>query len=607
MTLKSAFSLILLALAACAALAAKDRIPAPYFTDGENLSAENCGVGEKYWVAEVLFRSKIRCIGVIISQWTVLTHTCELPTDDITDVSVYIGDCLKEKYNDVTNCTGKIEVRGINLMNIDLLEERAYEFPIYILRTKNKMPANISPICLFNRGNEMDLVEDPQTTYFSWAMLSFHEEKHYKGEKMNVWWYRFVKIGGKIVSDDNCLEYLRRRVDIAQPSLQTRFLCVRQPIFSESTGVSFLMNIYRGRYFIRGMTMRQLSERTYGNISNTAYVDILPYVESIVWNSDDMSVLSPVPPVKSIRTFRGSDDLSFPNCGLKSRVVRSRRETGDEVEEIRSHQLILAGRRALNGAHPWHATIQGDGFACGGSLVSKRAVLTAAHCIEGQRAEDFEVTIGMYNRTVFNSTEIQIKTPSRLKVHPKYSRGKFHYDVGLMIFDKGFELTDHVRPICLWNEDTNLDAVAGKSALVAGYGYFKNYSHPETLQEAQIPIRSHLECYHSLRKYYGARLKPGDNFCAGYTNGTTVCNGDSGSSLSLEKDGRWFIRGIVSFAKSKKVKINGAEAKVCDPDAFPLFSDVAYYMDWIVHNTPGIYFNYLQDLFPTFTLPSDYK
>ncbi|XP_065335822.1 uncharacterized protein LOC135936799 [Cloeon dipterum] len=598
MTLKSAFSLLLLllALAACAALAAKDRIPAPYFTDGENLSAENCGVGEKYWVAEVSFRSKIVCFGAIISHRTILTNACDLQTDDIRDVSVHIAkECVKISSNTgYGKCAGiiDIKVREVVLINSDLLEERAYEFPIYILRTKNKMPANISPICLFNRGNQMDLVEDPQSKYSSLATPAIGPETNRTSYVQIIFTSKLLS-GLNIVSDDNCLEYSRKHhVEIAQPSLQTRFVCVRQQKYRKHVHGSllFLVNVYQGRSFIRGMTA--YSDLKNGNITYTAYIDILPYVESIVRNSDDMSVLSPVPPVKSIRAFRSPDDLSFPNCGLKSRVVRSRRETGDEVEEIRSRQLILAGSRAQRGAHPWHATVEGLGFSCGGSLISKRAVLTAAHCIEGQKAEDFEVTIGMYDKTLRHSADIQIKTPSRLKIHPKYSRGKFHYDVGLMIFEKGFELTDHVRPICLWNEDTNLDAVAGKSALVVGYGYFKNYSHPETLQEAEIPIRSHLECYHSLRKYYGARLKPGDNFCAGYTNGTNVCNGDSGSSLSLEKDGRWFIRGIVSFAKSKKVQINDAEAKVCDPDAFPLFSDVAYYIDWIVHNTPDIYFDY---------------
>ncbi|XP_065334795.1 transmembrane protease serine 11D-like [Cloeon dipterum] len=587
MTLKSAFSLLLLGFAVCVALAEKDRIPAPYFTDGENLSTENCGVhGERDWIVEIaiLHPGKLNiCFGAIISHRTVLTYACDLQTDDFRNVSVYINDCMQKNNYNVEKCTGsKIEVRDVILMNSDLLKERAYKYPMYILKTK-KMPDNISPICLFNRGNQMDLVEDPQSKYISWS-TGFLRDINQTSYISNI----ESKPYGEFLSYDRCLVKLSKQVEVSQLFLQTRFLCLRQEHF---LGNFFLVNYYRGRHFIRGISVHY--SFVYNNSAYVAYIDILPYIESIVWNSNDMSVLSPVPSVKSIRAFRSSDNLSFSNCGRKTTAARSKRETGDEVEDIRSHQLILAGRRARRGAHPWHAAVESStGFSCGGSLISKKVVLTAAHCIEGQRAEDFEVTIGMYNKTLWNSTDIQIKTPSRLKIHPKYSRGKFHYDVGLMIFEKAFELTEHVHPICLWNEDTNLDAVAGRAALVAGYGYFKDYSHPATLQEAEITIRSHLECYHSLRKYYGARLKPGDNFCAGYTNGTTVCNGDSGSSLSLEKDGRWFIRGIVSFAKSKKVKINGEEAEVCDPDAFPLFSDVAYYIDWIVEFSPDINFDY---------------
>ena len=73
-------------------------------------------------------------------------------------------------------------------------------------------------------------------------------------------------------------------------------------------------------------------------------------------------------------------------------------------------------------------------------------------------------------------------------------------------------------------------------------------------------------------------------------SGTTTCNGDSGGSLSVEKDGRWFIRGMVSFGVPKKVKFEGEERSLCHPNQYSLFADVASYVDWIVENTPDISF-----------------
>ncbi|CAB3376932.1 Hypothetical predicted protein [Cloeon dipterum] len=92
---------------------------------------------------------------------------------------------------------------------------------------------------------------------------------------------------------------------------------------------------------------------------------------------------------------------------------------------------------------------------------------------------------------------------------------------------------------------------------VAGFGLVDGYKIPKKLQEARLPITTHKECYLSNRRFFGKYLRPGDNFCAGYRNGTSTCNGDSGGSLSVQKDGRWFTRGIVSFGKSKIVEIDG--------------------------------------------------
>ncbi|XP_065346929.1 chymotrypsinogen A-like [Cloeon dipterum] len=165
-------------------------------------------------------------------------------------------------------------------------------------------------------------------------------------------------------------------------------------------------------------------------------------------------------------------------------------------------------------------------------------------------------------------------------------------DVGLMILSKKVEISDNVRPICLWNDDSdsNLARVAGTKAMAVGFGLADNYTLPDELQEVRLPILAHKECYLSKKRFFGKYLLPGDNFCAGYTNGTTTCNGDSGGSLSIEKDGRWFIRGIVSSGMSKKVMFEGEERLLCHPNQYSLFADVAGYVDWIVENTPEISF-----------------
>jgi len=61
--------------------------------------------------------------------------------------------------------------------------------------------------------------------------------------------------------------------------------------------------------------------------------------------------------------------------------------------------------------------------------------------------------------------------------------------------------------------------------------------------------------------------------------GVGSCNGDSGGGFALEKDGKWFLRGVVSFGAMKIVNGNFT---TCDLKLSALYVDLAEYMDWIV-------------------------
>lgn len=71
---------------------------------------------------------------------------------------------------------------------------------------------------------------------------------------------------------------------------------------------------------------------------------------------------------------------------------------------------------------------------------------------------------------------------------------------------------------------------------------------------------------------------PGENFCAGYTNGTSTCQGDSGGGIAIKVNGRWFLRGIVSFGVTRKGYV------FCNPNTYSVFLDVAHYLEWIENN-----------------------
>jgi len=60
--------------------------------------------------------------------------------------------------------------------------------------------------------------------------------------------------------------------------------------------------------------------------------------------------------------------------------------------------------------------------------------------------------------------------------------------------------------------------------------------------------------------------------------GVGSCVGDSGGGFALEKEGKWFLRGFVSFGASKTVQGNKT---TCDARLSALYVDLGEYMQWI--------------------------
>ncbi|MGW4398116.1 S1 family peptidase [Amycolatopsis nivea] len=194
---------------------------------------------------------------------------------------------------------------------------------------------------------------------------------------------------------------------------------------------------------------------------------------------------------------------------------------------------VIGGEKASLAQHPYAVYLvdsHGTQF-CGGVIVSRTAVATAAHCAATVPVGELSVVAGREDK---RSQDGVVRAVSAAWQHPDFRTPQQGSDIAVLTVRGALPY----RPADLARDPSRYPA--GTNATVLGWGRIADGGdRSDYLRQAIVPVADDSVCHTAYPEYSATSM-----LCAGYPNGgIDACKGDSGGPLVVGDT----VVGIVSY------------------------------------------------------------
>merc|ERR1711990_478732 len=275
--------------------------------------------------------------------------------------------------------------------------------------------------------------------------------------------------------------------------------------------------------------------------------------------------------------FSDYSDITMDDVILERSAVSDRAINTCGCAPVSSTNRIVGGKEVNpKGKLPYQVmfypcTPQGLCGLCGGTIVNKKFVVTAAHCWDS-RLTNLRVIVGEHSICDGINEGGKVISVKKATMHPDYNKKTMDNDIAVLEISEELTFTDKIRPACLPSSATK--DYSGTASTISGWGGTIGYGPKD--QQPKQPTQCGLK--ESMVKILGAKdekctrvlrtpsdpsgtAKSNIKMCA-WAKDTDTCQGDSGGPLTVPENGKYTLVGVVSYGWGCASSTPGIYARV---------------------------------------------